>query len=282
MRYNQKYDILLSYSISDFEHVERIASYLSDIGIAVWFDKWFLVPGQNWQSEIKKAIESSYTIGVFISSSYSGWQHEELIHTLQEQGQEKSIRVIPILLPGVTLDYMPSSMQHLPFIDFRNDILDPNQLISLITTIANAKQSGEGTKEQLIGDGFRKLGNYRKAIFHYKRALEICQQISGADHQDTLELMSNLATTLSRQGDLAGAREIQEQVLEITRKILGSEHPSTSISAWNLFSTVCEIGDSAGAEKVLENDLLWLLNRDPESIGADQQQIREMLTPLTG
>jgi len=66
------------------------------------------------------------------------------------------------------------------------------------------------------------------------------------------------------------------QVLEISRRILGDEHPSTSVSAWNLFSTLREMDDQTNAMAVLKNDLLWLMDRDPATLGADQQQIREM------
>jgi hypothetical protein len=107
--------------------------------------------------------------------------------------------------------------------------------------------------------------------------LEIMRRILGEEHPNTLTSMSNLAVTLSDQGDLAGARKLQEQVLEIRRRILGEEHPSTSISAWNLFSTYTAMGDSVGARTVLKNDLIWLLGRDFASLGANQQKIRKMI-----
>ena len=105
-------------------------------------------------------------------------------------------------------------------------------------------------------------------------------RILGDEHPDTLTSMNNLATTLYAQGDLAGAQEIQEQVLEISRRILGDEHPDTSMSAWNLFYTYNDMGDFAGAKAVLETDLLWLLDRDPASLGADQQKIRKMIIQI--
>ncbi len=37
------------------------------------------------------------------------------------------------------------------------------------------------------------------------------------------------------------------------------------------------MGDVDGAMKILENDFVWLLDRDPESLGAHQGQIREMI-----
>ena len=65
-------------------------------------------------------------------------------------------------------------------------------------------------------------------------------------------------------------------MLEIQRHILGDEHPETSVSAWNLLSTLLEM-DNPKAKVVFENDLLWLLGRDPTTRGADQQQILDMI-----
>ena len=110
--------------------------------------------------------------------------------------------------------------------------------------------------------------------------LEIQRRILGDEHPDTLTLIANLAETLRAEGDLAGAREKQEDVLEIQRRILGDEHPSTSISAWNLFSTLLEMDDPTNAMAVLKNDLFWLMDRDPATLGANQQQIREMIIQL--
>jgi tetratricopeptide (TPR) repeat protein len=113
-----------------------------------------------------------------------------------------------------------------------------------------------------------------------EEVLEIQRRILGDEHPSTLTSIANLAETLRAQGDLTGAREKQEEVLEITRRILGDEHPSTSISAWNLLSTLRAMGDSIGARTVLETDLRWLLDRDPTTLGADQQQIREMILQI--
>jgi tetratricopeptide (TPR) repeat protein len=110
-----------------------------------------------------------------------------------------------------------------------------------------------------------------------EQVLEITRRVLGAEHPDTLRSMNNLAVTLRAQGELEDARKIQEQVLEITRRVLGAEHPDTSISAWNLLNTLSEMGEVDEAKKILENDLVWLLDRDPESLGADQRKIREMI-----
>ena len=76
---------------------------------------------------------------------------------------------------------------------------------------------------------------------------------------------------------MESARKIHEQVLETRRRVLGAEHPDTSTSAWNFLNTLIEMGDGDEAKKILENHLVWLLGRDPESLGAYQRQIRELI-----
>jgi tetratricopeptide (TPR) repeat protein len=48
--------------------------------------------------------------------------------------------------------------------------------------------------------------------------------------------MNNLAQTLYVQGDLAGARTLEEQVLVARARLLGKEHPDTLNSMLNLAS----------------------------------------------
>jgi len=124
-------------------------------------------------------------------------------------------------------------------------------------------------------------GAYKFAENLWRREWDTRHRILGSEHPSTITSMSNLAETLRAQGNLAGARKFQEQVLEKRRQIFREEHPSTSISAWNLFSTYREMGDFAGARTVLKNDLLWLRDRDPASLGANQQRIREWILQIT-
>jgi len=114
----------------------------------------------------------------------------------------------------------------------------------------------------------------------HEHVLEIRRRVLGAEHPDTLTSMNNLAATLQAQGELEGARKIQGQVLEIAQRVLGAEHPNTSVSAWNLFTTLREMGYVDEAKKILEENLIWLQGRDPESLGAYQGQIREMIIKM--
>lgn len=59
--------------------------------------------------------------------------------------------------------------------------------------------------------------------------------------------MNNLAGTLRAQGDLAGARSLEEQVLTVRRRVLGEEHPDTLISMNNLAFTLWHLDEHEGA-----------------------------------
>jgi hypothetical protein len=67
--------------------------------------------------------------------------------------------------------------------------------------------------------------------------------------------MHNLAQTVKAQGDLARARQLQEQVLEASRRSLGVEHPNTLTAMGNLAGTVYAQGDLAGARELEEQVL---------------------------
>ena len=124
-------------------------------------------------------------------------------------------------------------------------------------------------------------GNLDRAHEIQEKVLEIRWRKLGPKHPDTLTAMHNFAGTLLAQGDLDSAREIQENVLELSRQERGTEHPHTSVAAWSLFDTLRKIGDIDAAGMIRKKHLLWLLDRDPVSLGADQRQIREMVVQIT-
>ena len=67
--------------------------------------------------------------------------------------------------------------------------------------------------------------------------------------------MNALAGSLKTQGDLDGARELQERVVEARRRILGRDHPQTLISMNNLAATLRAQGDLDGAHELQEQTL---------------------------
>jgi tetratricopeptide (TPR) repeat protein len=151
------------------------------------------------------------------------------------------------------------------------------QVLEIRRRVLGAEHPSTLTSMNNLAETLRDQGDLKGARKIHEQVLEIRRRVLGAEHPDTFTSMNNLALTLQARGEMEGARKIQEQVLEITRRVLGAEHPNTSTSAWNLLNTLNEMGDVDEAMKILKNDLVWLLDRDPESLGADQRQIREMI-----
>jgi hypothetical protein len=54
--------LFLSYSRQNEEQARQLFSNLQSQGVTVWFDREALLPGQDWQSAIKKAIAKSDTV----------------------------------------------------------------------------------------------------------------------------------------------------------------------------------------------------------------------------
>ncbi|MBS4095384.1 MAG: tetratricopeptide repeat protein, partial [Sulfuricella sp.] len=96
---------------------------------------------------------------------------------------------------------------------------------------------------------------YREAEELSRAALEIAHSTLGEEHPSSLATMNNLASTLRAQGDLSGARVLDEMALGIRRRVLGEEHPDTLTAMNNLAGTLKEQGELPGARVLQEKTL---------------------------
>src|SRR5689334_21926896 len=95
--------IFLLYARSDQEAVHRLYQRLVRYGADVWFDQEKLLPGQDWENEIHKAIRSSDIVIVCLSEQFNrqgGYRHEELRIALEKANSlvEHGIFVVPARL----------------------------------------------------------------------------------------------------------------------------------------------------------------------------------------
>ena len=95
--------VFLCYAKEDKPAVKEYYHRLLDDGFDVWIDEENLLPGQNWQLEITKAVENSDAIIVFLSSNSvikQGFVQKEIKLALDvaEQKPEGEIFVIPAKL----------------------------------------------------------------------------------------------------------------------------------------------------------------------------------------
>ncbi len=100
---SEKPKIFLSFAHEDIGMAERIYQDLKRYGLDVWFDNESLLPGQDWENEIEKAIEISKYFLVLLSSkgmSERGYVHKEIRLALNifDRCPEDDIFMIPIRL----------------------------------------------------------------------------------------------------------------------------------------------------------------------------------------
>lgn len=96
-------DIFISYSRKNLVPVTELYEKLNSLGYKIWFDKVNLLVGQNFETEIKKAINDTQTVLLCLSSKWindKSYVQKELkwaLKTMEElpQGQ---IFIIPIKL----------------------------------------------------------------------------------------------------------------------------------------------------------------------------------------
>jgi hypothetical protein len=94
--------VFLCHASEDKVAVRSYAARLVEAGFATWFDEEQLLPGQEWDFEIRKAISRSSAVIVFLSprSGKRGYVQKEIVRVLDEAERqpEGTIFVIPAKL----------------------------------------------------------------------------------------------------------------------------------------------------------------------------------------
>jgi len=102
------------------------------------------------------------------------------------------------------------------------------------------------------------VGDYKKAITCFEKALEIDRKVYGEEHPDVATRLNNLGLAWYSLGDCKKAVEYYEKALEIDGKVYGEEHPHVAKYLNNLGEVWRSLGDYEKAiqyyEKALEID----------------------------
>lgn len=111
--------LFISYSHRDRASVEDLYLRLVDINAVPWMDSKDLVPGQDWEREINRAIRESAAVIICLSSSWvaaRGYVHAELKAALDEMRRvpEGTIFIIPVRLDACDV---PESLRKLHWVD---------------------------------------------------------------------------------------------------------------------------------------------------------------------
>lgn len=110
--------VFLIHAHSDRNAVHKLHQRLRRDGFDAWLDVENLQPGQDWQSEIRKAILTSDAVVVCLSRVFNkqrGYRHEELKLALEKASLlVDKVFVIPARLEDCD---MPESLRHLHRVD---------------------------------------------------------------------------------------------------------------------------------------------------------------------
>ncbi|HLP47595.1 MAG TPA: toll/interleukin-1 receptor domain-containing protein, partial [Candidatus Kapabacteria bacterium] len=107
--------IYLSYAVEDQDTVKEVYDKLSMEGYNPWIAMKDILPGQNWEQEIHRALREAAFFLVFLSRKFlarAGLYYDEIERALkfsQEKPSDK-IFIIPICLEECTI---PKDLKHL-------------------------------------------------------------------------------------------------------------------------------------------------------------------------
>jgi hypothetical protein len=154
---NSSFQVFLSHSSADKAAVEELGRRLLKEGIEAWLDKWNLIPGDQWQPAIEKALAESETCAVFVGpSGFGPWQNEEMRAAIDRrvQDSDRHFRVIPVLLPGARRaerSSLPTFLAATTWVEFRDSLDDQDAFHRLLSGIRGVEPgAGPG---QAIFDG---------------------------------------------------------------------------------------------------------------------------------
>src|SRR5215510_9214843 len=96
------FDVFFSYHRRDHARVEAVARALTERGLRVFLDRWYLTPGQPWPLALERTLARCNSVAVFLGADGLGpWQQRERDLALDRQGQEPGFPVIPVLLTRI-------------------------------------------------------------------------------------------------------------------------------------------------------------------------------------
>jgi hypothetical protein len=138
--------IFLSYAKEDTVRVGEIYKKLKVAGYQPWMDKHDILPGQDWQFEIKNAVSLCDVAIIFLSSksvSKTGYVQVELSEFLEQRKRrpEGSIYLIPVRLDPCIV---PARMSDLHY----TDLFEADGWDGVISSLEKAKREQALLREQ--------------------------------------------------------------------------------------------------------------------------------------
>jgi len=110
--------LFLSHASQDRPFVNKLAAFLAERKIPLWYSKRNLVGAQQWHDEIGKALKTCDWFLVVLSPAAvrSRWVKRELLYALQEDRYEN--RIVPVLIESCDVEALSWTLASIQRVDF--------------------------------------------------------------------------------------------------------------------------------------------------------------------
>ncbi|SKC81698.1 TIR domain-containing protein [Burkholderia sp. CF099] len=178
-------DVFLSYSRVDLPFIEQLDSFLTSVGLATWFDRKSLLPGQKWDDAIDDEISRSRTFLTCLSKS--GLQKKGFFHVEQHRASEAALRIPPdelFILPVALGDCeIPRALRQYHVVN----LVEPGAISMLLLSLSTALD------RRFIADPLQVEKLYRTLIAHLgEEGLSNENFIEKFDKTDELSFQSSM------------------------------------------------------------------------------------------
>ena len=129
--------------------VEELGRRLARENLKPWLDKWNLIPGTLWMSEVEAALAECASCAVIIGpGGFGPWHHEEMQVAISRRvnDRERAFRVIPVLLPGVERperSKLPGFLTATTWVEFRDTLDDADAFRRLLCGIRGVEPGAD-------------------------------------------------------------------------------------------------------------------------------------------
>jgi len=230
--------VFLCHAHSDKDAVKALYTRLTKDGVDAWLDKEKLLPGQDWELEIRKAVREADVVVVCLSKQFNraGFRQKEVrlaLDTAMEK-PEGEIFIIPARLEECD---MLESLRKLHWVNLFDvggyEVLKKS--LNLRAEQVGAFFRGRSVTKSLVklveqrdmvehvgtlnnlGVAHVEMGDYSKAIEYMQQSLLISREMG--DKKSEASILNNLGSTYEKLGDLVRAIEFYELAIQINREL---------------------------------------------------------------
>lgn len=236
------FDVFLSYHWRDHAQVEGFARRLHEQGLQVFFDRWYLTPGQSWPNALEATLAQCRVVVVCIGQGEMGpWQQREKNLALERQvsaeRQGQHFPVIPVLLPGAEPPL--GFLSQLTWVDLRARFDDPVLLTTLVRAVHGEPPGPDAqatVRERLATIcPYRGLLYFREedATFFFGRAEAITQLVRAVEQHSLVAVVGASGSGKSsvvRAGLVPELRKSRDCVWEVAT-IVPTDRPVQALAA---------------------------------------------------